>query len=192
MGTASFYEYLNKWGIGASTDFQLPAETDRVPAQDSVVPGELAQMGFGQGALLMTPLRMALIGATIADGGTVPRPYIVRQIVRGTTVASVTTTGMLASPISADTAAEVKKMMIAVVTRGTGTIARLPGVEVAGKTGTATNPHGPAHSWFVAFAPAQRPRVAVAIVVENVGYGAAVAAPIARDVLRAALGVVKD
>ena len=58
---------------------------------------------------------------------------------------------------------------------------------LAGKTGTATNPHGPAHSWFVAFAPAHAPRVVVAVIVENGGYGAAVAAPIVRDVLRVAL-----
>lgn len=82
-------------------------------------------------------------------------------------------------------------MMEAVVARGTGTTARIPGVTVAGKTGTATNPEGRAHSWFVCFAPAENPRVAVAIVVENGGYGADVAAPIARDVLETALGSVK-
>jgi peptidoglycan glycosyltransferase len=81
----------------------------------------------------------------------------------------------------------VKKMMIAVVQRGTGTSAQLPGVTVAGKTGTATNPFGAPHSWFVCFAPAENPRVVVAVVVENAGYGAAVAAPIASNVLRTAL-----
>jgi cell division protein FtsI/penicillin-binding protein 2 len=78
-------------------------------------------------------------------------------------------------------------MMVAVVARGTGTAAELPNVTVAGKTGTATNPHGKSHAWFVAFAPARAPRVAVAIVVENVGYGGTFAAPIARRVLRVAL-----
>ena len=78
-------------------------------------------------------------------------------------------------------------MMVAVVQRGTGTTAQLPGVTVAGKTGTATNPLGAAHSWFVCFAPAENPRIVVAIVVENAGYGATVAAPIAREVLRTAL-----
>lgn len=192
MGTDLFYQYLDKWGIGSSLDFQLPAETDRVPNKASVVPGELAQMGFGQGALLMTPLQMALVASTIANGGNMPRPYLVRQIVRDGTAASVTPSGNLASPVSADTAANVKKMMVAVVSRGTGTVAQLPHVQVAGKTGTATNPHGAAHSWFVCFAPADRPRVAVAVIVENGGYGADVAAPIARNVLREALTVVKD
>ena len=120
MGVDTFYDYLQRWGIGDSLDFQLPAERDRVPPKASIVPGELAQMGFGQGALLMTPLQMALIGATIANGGNEPRPYIVRQIVRDGIPASVSATATLASPVSADTAAKVTQMMIAVVQRGTG------------------------------------------------------------------------
>jgi peptidoglycan glycosyltransferase len=78
-------------------------------------------------------------------------------------------------------------MMVAVVQRGTGTAAALPAVSVAGKTGTATNPHGKSHAWFVAFAPAQAPRVALAVVIENVGYGGRFAAPVAQRVLRVAL-----
>lgn len=187
MGVDTFYEYLRRWGIGDSLDFQLPAQPGRAPPKSSVVPGELAQMGFGQGALLMTPLQMALIGATIANGGNEPRPYIVRQVVSGGLAASSSGTATLADPVSADTAANVTKMMVAVVQRGTGTPAQLPHVTVAGKTGTATNPQGRSHAWFVCFAPAENPRVAVAIVVENVGYGATYAAPIARDVLRTAL-----
>jgi peptidoglycan glycosyltransferase len=185
MGTDTFYSYLDRWGIGASLDFQLPAETSRVPPKAAIVPGELAQMGFGQGALLVSPLQMALIGATIANGGAEPRPYVVRQIVRDGVPASVSATGTLANPVSSDTAAKVTKMMIAVVERGTGTPAQIPHVSVAGKTGTATNPLGRSHSWFVCFAPAEHPRVA--IVVENVGYGATYAAPIAKDVMETAL-----
>ncbi len=187
IGVDTFYDYLQRWGIGEPLDFQLPAEPDRVPAKADIVPGELAQMGFGQGALLMTPLQMALLGATIANGGNEPRPYIVREVVREGIPQSSSGTATLASPVSADTAAKVTQMMIAVVQRGTGTPAQLPHVTVAGKTGTATNPLGRSHAWFVAFAPAQQPRVAVSIVVENVGYGATYAAPIAREVLRAAL-----
>ncbi|HEX3368808.1 MAG TPA: penicillin-binding protein 2 [Candidatus Cybelea sp.] len=187
MGTDTFYSYLDRWAIGASLDFQLPAEATRLPPKAGIVPGELAQMGFGQGALLVSPLQMALIGATIANGGAEPRPYVVRQIVRDGVPASVSATGTLANPVSSDTAAKVTKMMIAVVERGTGTPAQIPHVTVAGKTGTATNPLGRSHSWFVCFAPAEHPRVAVAIVVENVGYGATYAAPIAKDVMETAL-----
>jgi penicillin-binding protein A len=187
MGVDTFYDYLQRWAIGDSLDFQLPAERDRVPPKSSIVPGELAQMGFGQGALLMTPLQMALLGATIANGGNEPRPYIVREVVNGGIPQSSSGTATLASPVSPDTAAKVTQMMVAVVQRGTGTPAQLPHVTVAGKTGTATNPLGRSHAWFVAFAPAEQPRVAVSIVVENVGYGATYAAPIAREVLRTAL-----
>jgi penicillin-binding protein A len=187
MGVETFYDYLHRWGIGAPLDFQLPAQTAGIPAQSSIVPGELAQMGFGQGALLVSPLQMALIGATIANGGAEPRPFVVRQIVRDGVAASDFAGATLANPVSADTAAKVTQMMVAVVQRGTGTPAQIPHVSVAGKTGTATNPLGRSHAWFVCFAPADRPRVVVAVVVENVGYGATYAAPIARDVLQAAL-----
>jgi peptidoglycan glycosyltransferase len=187
LGVDGFYEYLRRWGIGDSLDFQVPAARASVPARDDIVPGELAQMGFGQGALLMSPLQMGLIGATVANGGVEPRPFIVRQVVRNGTPASIYSSSSLADPVSAEVAANVTKMMMAVVERGTGTPARLPHVAVAGKTGTATNPLGRSHAWFVCFAPAQAPRVAVAILVENVGYGATYAAPIARDVLRTAL-----
>ncbi len=187
MGTPTFYAYLHRWQIGDSLDFQLPASPAGIPPEASIVPGELAQMGFGQGALLMTPLQMALIGSTVANGGVEPRPYIVRQIVRRGRIASVYSTGALSNPVSSDVASKVTSMMEAVVRRGTGTTAALPNVAVAGKTGTATNPFGPSDSWFVAFAPARAPRVAVAVVVENVGYGSLYAAPIARDVIRTAL-----
>ncbi|MBV9717747.1 MAG: penicillin-binding protein 2 [Candidatus Eremiobacteraeota bacterium] len=187
MGVDTFYEYLNRWGIGDSLDFQLPAQRNRVPSKADIVPGELAQMGFGQGALLMTPLQMAMIGATIANGGDEPRPYIVRNVLRDGVSQSASSPGTLESPVSAQTAAKVTGMMVAVVERGTGTPAQLPRIAVAGKTGTATNPLGRSHAWFVAFAPAAHPRVVVAVVVENVGYGATYAAPIAREVMRTAL-----
>ena len=78
-------------------------------------------------------------------------------------------------------------MMLAVVRSGTGRAVALPGVNIAAKTGTATNPHGRSHAWFVAFAPAESPRYVVAVIVENVGYGATYALPVAKAVLRVAL-----
>lgn len=157
-----------------------------MPDKAAVTPSVLAQLGFGQASLLVSPLRMALVGAAIANAGAVPRPYLVRSIAqRDSQLATRPET--LALPIGAQTAGEVRDMMIAVVERGTGTAAALPNVTVAGKTGTATNPHGKSHAWFVAFAPARAPRIAVAVVVENAGYGGTFAAPIAKRVLRVAL-----
>jgi len=186
IGVDRWFDYAARWGLGQTMNFDLPVARDRLPARDEVSPSVLAQLGFGQASLLVTPLRMALVAATIADGGRTPRPYLVRSIA-GSETHLATQPEQLAAPLSAGTAAEVRNMMIAVVQHGTGTVAALPGVTVAGKTGTATNPHGLAHSWFVAFAPALAPRVVVAVIVENGGYGAAVAAPIVRDVLRVAL-----
>jgi peptidoglycan glycosyltransferase len=111
---------------------------------------------------------------------------LVRRLA-GSETALATRPETIEQPISIDTARELRGMMVAVVARGTGTAARLPGVTVAGKTGTATNPHGRSHAWFIAFAPAEAPRVAVAVVIENVGYGGTYAAPVVREVLRVAL-----
>ncbi|HYZ16302.1 MAG TPA: penicillin-binding protein 2 [Candidatus Acidoferrum sp.] len=186
IGTDRWFDYAARWGLGKSVDFDLPVAGDRIPPKSDVYDGILAQLGFGQASLLVTPMRMALVGATIAHGGTTPRPYLVRRIA-GSDTALATRPETIAQPISADVAHEVRALMVDAVAHGTGTAARLTGVTVAGKTGTATNPHGRSHAWFVAFAPAQAPRVAVAIVIENVGYGGTYAAPIARDVLRVAL-----
>jgi peptidoglycan glycosyltransferase len=187
LGADRWYDYAERWRLGEPVDFDLPVARDRFPPKAQLYPGVLAQLGFGQASLLVTPMRMALVGATIANDGVTPRPYVVRRIAgRDTLIATRPET--LAQPVSAETAHEVRDMMIQVVRRGTGTAAQLPGVTVAGKTGTATNPHGRSHAWFVAFAPAENPRVAVAIVIENVGYGGTYAAPVAREVLRVALG----
>ena len=179
LGPERWFEYAARWRFGEPLDFTLATSRDHLPSRASVTPSIMAQLGFGQADLLVTPLRMALVAATIADGGSMPHPTLVRS----------NGEPPLANPIDAQVAGQVRDLMIGAVADGTGTAAVLPGVTVAGKTGTATNPAGRSHAWFVAFAPAESPRVAVAIVVENAGYGGAVAAPIARRVLAAALRV---
>ena len=139
---------------------------------------------IGQERDLATPLQMAAVGATIANGGVHPSPRIVRSdpVVRKRAV-------------SRRVARQVRDMMLAVVSGGTGTSAALPGVEVAGKTGTAelrptaSGPQDPKNTdaWFVAFAPARAPKVAVAVMLVGQGQGGTTAAPIAREVLQAAL-----
>jgi peptidoglycan glycosyltransferase len=186
LGPGRWYDAASQWKLGEPVDFTLETSTDRLPPPATMSPGVLAQLGFGQANLLVTPMRMALVGATVASGGAEPRPYLVRSV-RYAGGEDTTGPGTIATPISSDVAGQLREMMIATVQRGTGTAASLPGVQVAGKTGTATNPAGTSHAWFVAFAPAEAPRVAVAIVVENAGYGGAVAAPIARRVIAAAL-----
>ena len=136
---------------------------------------------IGQDRDLATPLEMASVGATIALGGRRIQPRI-------TTIDPVISRQVV-SPMVAH---EVRSMMIDVVQSGTGTAAAIPGVEVAGKTGTAelvpnsSNPKD-ADAWFVAFAPAHDPRIAVAVMLVGAGFGGTAAAPIARQVLQAAL-----
>jgi peptidoglycan glycosyltransferase len=186
LGVDRWFDYAARWRLGEALDFDLPAAHDRLPAKAEVSPSILAQLGFGQASLLVTPLRMALVAATVADGGHTPRPFLVRSIA-GAETPLATRPEELAHPFDEATARVVRDLMVAVVRRGTGTVAALPNASVAGKTGTATNPHGLPHSWFVAFAPAEAPRVVAAVVVENGGYGADVAAPIVRSILRVAL-----
>jgi peptidoglycan glycosyltransferase len=193
IGVDRWFEGVARWGMDAAPDFELPAARDRLPLRAEVTPSILAQLGFGQADLLVTPLRMGLVGATIAAGGTEPQPFMVRSF-RSADGREVYAAhgGAPLRPISAAVADQVRTLMLAVVERGTGRAAALPGVEVAGKTGTATLATGTAHAWFVAFAPADAPRVAVAIVVEHGGYGGAAAAPIARRVLATALRRIKS
>jgi penicillin-binding protein A len=158
------------------------AKASTIPAarelKDSLAVGASA---IGQDRDLATPLQMAVVGATIGEGGRRARPRIVRSdaVLRRRVV-------------SARVAAQVREMMLGVVRSGTGTAAAIPGVQVAGKTGTAelrpnsTNPKD-ADAWFVAFAPASRPTVAVAVMLVGAGFGGKAAAPIARRVLQAAL-----
>jgi peptidoglycan glycosyltransferase len=136
---------------------------------------------IGQDRDLATPLAMASVGATIALGGRRARPRI-------TTLQPVVRRRAVPSRV----ARQVNGMMVDVVRGGTGTAAALPGVTVAGKTGTAElrpNSSDPkdADAWFVAFAPAERPRVAVAVMLVGAGFGGTAAAPVARQVLAAAL-----
>jgi peptidoglycan glycosyltransferase len=168
-------------------------ETPRVPAgkvsvyppvkdlKDSLAVGASA---IGQDRDLATPLQMAAVGATIANRGVHPTPRIVRsdKVIRHRAV-------------SARVAGQVREMMLSVVRSGTGTAAALPGVEVAGKTGTAElRPTADAtpdpkntDAWFVAFAPARSPKIVVAVMLVGAGAGGKAAAPIARQVLQAAL-----
>ena len=146
--------------------------------KDSLAVGASA---IGQDRDLATPLQMAVAGATIAERGRRARPRIVRsdRVLRRRVV-------------SARVASQVREMMLGVVRSGTGTAAAIPGVQVAGKTGTAelrpnsTNPKD-ADAWFVAFAPASHPQVAVGVMLVGAGFGGKAAAPIARRVLQAAL-----
>jgi penicillin-binding protein A len=160
-----------------------------LPRDENLVdPGRLA---FGQERLLVTPIQMAMVASGIANRGIVMRPYVVANVVdkNGHTV-SKTKPSVYSRAISSRTASELTSMMIAAVQSGTGTQAQISGVTVAGKTGTAeTGIAGTNTVWFVCFAPAENPRVAIAVVVERQhGFGGSISAPIAKQVMEALLG----
>ena len=147
---------------------------------NQVDPGRLA---FGQERMQVTPLQMAMVAAGIANGGVVMEPYVVEKITapNGDTVTR-THPHVLSRAVKPETAAELTSMMEGVVSSGTGTAAQISGVRVAGKTGTAeTGIAGTNTTSFIAFAPADAPRVAVAVFLENQhGVGGQTAAPIAK------------
>jgi peptidoglycan glycosyltransferase len=160
------------------------------PTSDQV---DLGRMAIGQDKLEVTPLQMAMVAAAVADGGTLMRPYLTTRVVNqdGQTVESFQPT-VYSQVLRKSFAAELTQMMTDVVEEGTGTPAQLYGIKVAGKTGTAqigvvgSNLTEP---WFIAFAPVQDPKIAVAVTVDKTvgGYGATVAAPIAAQVIKTLL-----
>ena len=156
--------------------------------ETQVDPGRLA---FGQERLQVTPLQMAMVAATVANNGVLMRPYLVQKVVGpdGKTIVRAKP-HKVARVMSPQVASELNSMMQAVVTGGTGPKGGIPGIPVAGKTGTAETGRGDIYTaWFIAFAPADHPKVAVAVVVENQpgGFGGEVAAPIASKVMEAIL-----
>jgi penicillin-binding protein A len=153
-----------------------------------VDPGRLA---FGQERMLTTPLQMAMVAGAVANHGVVMKPYVVGRVTGpGGGVIKRTHPEKYKRAMRASTASDLTRMMEAVVTGGTGTAAQIPGIRVAGKTGTAeTGGAGTLNTtWFIAFAPADAPRFAIAVVLQNqTGSGGTTAAPIARAVMQALL-----
>lgn len=200
LGDAKLREQMTRFGFFETPPLEgLPASElrasgltgeDRRPLPAGTDFDE-ARTAIGQERLTVTPLQMALVAAGIANGGAVPEPTLVERITRagGEGVVDQRRSRTWKQAISPATARELTRMMQQVVNEGSGAQARIEGVEVAGKTGTADAPSGNI-TWFVAFAPVDAPKVAVAVALEGQGEGVtggAVAAPIAREVMEAVL-----
>ncbi len=165
-------------------------------------PGDTVITGIGQGMILVTPLQVLTMAAAIANGGTLYRPWVVKRVESwgGEVVAAYGPEEVRKLNLSPDTLELLRQGMLRVVEEGTGRSARIPGILVAGKTGTAQvvkkdkNDKEEAseveeikdHGWFVAFAPYEDPEIAIAVIAENAGFGSVAAAPVARAVLEAA------
>lgn len=190
VGADELTAAARRFGLGARPSVPLPAASGNVPSGERLTdPAALAAMGIGQSELLVTPLQMAVAAAVIANGGWRVTPYFVEGLRSPSGRERTAAHPKPVRVISPGTAHFVREAMITAVASGTGSNAAISGVPVAGKTGTAEVGHGRPHAWFVGFAPAREPVVAVAVVVEHGGGGGAAAAPIARAVLEAALAV---
>ena len=201
LGAGTILRYADRFGFYSLPPLETP-ENERVESglysrgrlfipkqpQFQVDPGRLA---FGQERLQVTPLQMAMVAAAVANHGALMRPTLIERIVSpgGKTITHLKPQ-QIGRPIKRQTADELTQMMELAVRGGTGTAAQIPGIRVAGKTGTAETGRRNVHTTsFVAFAPAEAPRIAIAVFVENQlgGFGGTVAAPIAKQVMEALL-----
>ncbi|MDQ4144251.1 MAG: penicillin-binding transpeptidase domain-containing protein [Actinomycetota bacterium] len=182
-----------EFGFNEPIPFDLSTDVSTFPEIPDDEEPQRAFAGIGQGNVAATPLQMALVAAAVGNGGDVPRPRLVREITDPSGgIVEKTSPETIGEAMSSETAEEVKKMMVQVVEdpSGTGTAAQIEGVDVAGKTGTAQNVEGEApHAWFIAFAPAENPQIAVSVLVEKGGTlgseatGGQIAAPIAKAII---------
>jgi peptidoglycan glycosyltransferase len=199
VGKATLGRYMERFGFDRKPQLDFPADEMSASGEhegESIVAPtsprvDVGRLGIGQDKLEVTPLQMAEVAATVANRGKLMVPHLTKRIVdsEGSTVETISPR-VQAVVMKPSTAAAVTGMMEAVVKEGTGTAAQIPGIQVAGKTGTAQTQFGDAinNVWFIAFAPARAPRVALAVTLEAVpGEGATYAAPVARAVIESLL-----
>ncbi len=193
LGEQTIGEYATAFGFGASVDVPMPATPSRYP--EGMDDAQLMLSSFGQYDVRVTPLQIAMISAAIANGGNLMQPTLVDRIIApDLSIVQDDEPVLFSQPISRETAATMTQLMVGGVANGAASNARIDGVDVAGKTGTAENGgDAPYTLWFTGFAPAEDPQVAIAVVVEDGGgfgqtaFGNRVAAPIAKQVLEAVL-----
>jgi peptidoglycan glycosyltransferase len=199
LGKPTMARYMARFGFDRRPRLDFPAEEMSISGEYSrgrltspLSPQvDVGRLGIGQDKLAVVPLQMAEVAAAVANDGLLMVPHLTQRIVdaEGRTVLTVSPHAQ-SRVMKRSTAASVTSMMEAVVNEGTGTSAQIPGVQVAGKTGTAETQIGAAinNVWFIAFAPASAPRVAIAVTLRGVpGQGAAFAAPVAREVMEVLL-----
>jgi penicillin-binding protein 2 len=197
IGLDKLNEYSKRLGFGLLTNFDIGEETaglipsteyyDRVYGKGRWTQGYVVSLGIGQGEVGVSPLQMARYAALLANGGTLLQPHAVNSI-RNKRTKSLDIIDHKESPIGVDSSVMrfVREGMRRVVEMpgGTGGMARIPGIQSGGKTGTAQNPHGADHAWYIGFAPFDHPKIAIAVLLENSGTGGAKAAPIAGKMMQ--------
>ncbi|MBC8063083.1 MAG: penicillin-binding protein 2 [Clostridiaceae bacterium] len=164
-------------------------DNSRFPQYKSAEIGNIAQSAIGQSGVLATPMEMALVASTVANGGIMMKPYLVdKEMTNKGTLVKQTSPEAVATVVSKENANYMKDLMRAVVSSGTGSAANIQGLNVCGKTGTAENSidgkPAESHSWFIAFAPYDDPQIAISVIVENGGQGGGLAANIAGELIK--------
>jgi peptidoglycan glycosyltransferase len=193
LGASALAEQAEKFGFNST--FKIPMTSAESVFPDDLNAPQTAQSSIGQFDVRATPLQMAMVVGAVANRGVVMAPYLVEEVrAPDLSTLSQAEPHELSTAMSPQSAATLSDMLVSVVEHGTGTNAQISGVKVGGKTGTAQQgPGKPPHAWFVSFAPAEAPKVAVAVVIEDGGGQAEVsgnrlAAPIAKSVMEAVLG----
>lgn len=192
-GAQKFLSAAKGFGFGQKIPFEMNIPisqiTNNPKVPDTLSTNLLAASAFGQGQVLVTPFQMALITAGIANHGVIMTPHIVERVLDSSQeVRFEQKPQPWLTALSKQEADKITSAMVTAVTNGTAAPGALPGVQVAAKTGSA-EPGGnvPTHAWYIAFAPAEAPRIAVAVLVEHGGTGGGAAAPIARQMIQEAL-----
>ena len=198
LGPDRFADYAARFGLRTADTISATADLRDIPADAGSIagtldflrrPAALADTSFGQGQALVTPLDMAQMVAVIANDGKLLRPYLVQEARAGDRALYSAQPEVLRQAVTPQTAQLMRSVMQTSVEIGYAKPVALPGVTIGAKTGTAETPGGAPHAWFVAIAPLEKPRFAIAVIVEHGGEGSRGALPIARQVLAAALGV---
>jgi peptidoglycan glycosyltransferase len=186
LGEDKIRAMAEAFGIGKSVDLPLHVAPSTIGSIDDAA--QLGVSSIGQQDVQFTPMQGAMIAAAIANQGLLMKPYLVDSIqAPDLTVVDKLSPQEMGHAISPEVAAALTQMMTSVVDRGTGRKARIQGIQVAGKTGTAQN-SATDHAWFVGFAPADHPKIAVAVFIKNGGAtGGDISAPVARQVIQAYL-----
>ncbi|MFC1726837.1 penicillin-binding transpeptidase domain-containing protein, partial [candidate division KSB1 bacterium] len=191
-------DYMKRFGFGSRTGIDLPGEVaglvpdkeyfDKRDGINGWTKGNLLNLAIGQGETLVTPFQMAMFALKIGNNGRYHEPHLLEYYENSTTgERRYENYDQFSVPgISDDTFEILKRGMNMVVDtqNGTAKSARVPGIKVAGKTGTAQNSQGEDHAMFISFAPLEDPEIAISVIVENAGMGSAVAAPIAGRIMR--------
>ncbi len=196
LGTERFSDYAQRFGLGFADQTDRTADLRDIPTDAGTIansadflqrPAALADTAFGQGQILATPLDMAQMVALIANNGQLMRPYLVQEARAADQILYSAQAEVVRQVISPASAERMRAIMKSSVDNGYASPVAIPGVDIGAKTGTAEVPGGYPHSWFVAIAPLNEPRFAIAVIVENGGEGSVSALPVARQVLTAAL-----